>query len=116
MQLWRVDTEDAVLRTVARAQRVAVDRDDLHARSEGWGLVAAIALDQEGDDDEEHERRELAELLRQGPRLLCIGLRFLAVAIDHACARLMPARMRSIASAGSVQRNTFTHLPCSRSL
>jgi hypothetical protein len=65
VKLGRIDAEDAVLGAVAGSKRVAVDRDDLRAGSEGRRLVAAIALDQQCDDHQQNEGRELAKLLGQ---------------------------------------------------
>jgi hypothetical protein len=56
------------------ANGVAVDGDDLRARTEGRNLDGAIALDEDHRDDHEHERDQLAERLGKRAGGLPFGL------------------------------------------
>ena len=67
MQLRSVDAEDAVLVAIAGADRVAVDCRDLGVGPEGRRLHGAIALDQDDDERDQHERDHLADRLGQLP-------------------------------------------------
>src|SRR5581483_296508 len=78
VQLRRIDAEQTVFVAVTRADRVAVDRRDLRVRTEGGRLIAAIALDEEGEDDDKNERDQLAEHLGKRLRGLALVARILA--------------------------------------